>query len=115
MPGAPGDPDGRDNDGSDSGAGRRNNVPLPPSPNRAQSGQPLLAPAQQLSIPRDGFVEAALRSYSQGPSAVSSTPETFMTDLLHCIENAVTTCILTPFPPEFKLELLNDQSLVRRE
>ena len=111
APGAPSDPNGGENDGSNSGAGRRNNVPLPPSPTHAQSHQPPLAPAQQPSIPRDEFVEATLRSYSQGPSAVSSTLETFMMDLLHHIENAVTTHILTPFPPEFKLELLKKNNV----
>ena len=34
-----------------------------------------------------------------------------MTDLLRRIENAVTTRILTPFPPEFKLELLKKNNV----
>ena len=34
-----------------------------------------------------------------------------MTELLRRMENAVNTCILTPFPPDFHLELLKKNSV----
>ena len=64
------------------------------------------------TLPIDGFIESTLRGYSRDPSTINpGDPKGFMEKLVHQIMNLVRMQILTPLPPDVRLELLKKNSI----